>query len=147
MVASCPMQARRVPAFARVGGVPPTDANGCLPAPRLNTRKGCSMKAAWLPSWLTIYDRNKAMQDLVAGIVVTILLVPQSLAYAMLAGLPAHVGMYASILPLVAYTVFGSSMTLSVGPVAVASLMTASAVAPLAAAGARSTCCSRRCWP
>lgn len=93
------------------------------------------MKAARLPSWLTGYDRANAVQDVVAGVVVTILLVPQSLAYAMLAGLPPHVGMYASILPLVAYAVFGSSMTLSVGPVAVASLMTASAVAPLAAAG------------
>lgn len=93
------------------------------------------MKFAWLPRWLALYDRGKAAQDLVAGIVVTILLVPQSLAYAMLAGLPPHVGMYASILPLVAYAVLGSSMTLSVGPVAVVSLMTASAVAPLAAAG------------
>lgn len=94
------------------------------------------MTARWLlPTWLATYDRGKAAQDLVAGIVVTILLVPQSLAYAMLAGLPPHVGMYASILPLVAYAVLGSSMTLSVGPVAVASLMTASAVAPLAAAG------------
>ncbi|WP_083944464.1 MULTISPECIES: SulP family inorganic anion transporter [unclassified Variovorax] len=54
-------------------------------------------------------------RDLVAGLVVTILLVSQSLAYAMLAGLPPHVGMYASILPLVAYAVLGSSMTLSVG--------------------------------
>lgn len=89
----------------------------------------------WLPTWLAAYDRGKAAQDLVAGVVVTILLVPQSLAYAMLAGLPPHVGMYASILPLVAYAVLGSSMTLSVGPVAVASLMTASAVAPLAAPG------------
>lgn len=93
------------------------------------------MKTAWLPRWLAAYDRGQAAQDLVAGIVVTILLVPQSLAYAMLAGLPPHVGMYASILPLAAYAVFGSSMTLSVGPVAVASLMTASAIAPLAAAG------------
>jgi len=93
------------------------------------------MKARWLPGWMAAYDRGKAAQDLVAGIVVTMLLVPQSLAYAMLAGLPPHVGMYASILPLVAYAVLGSSMTLSVGPVAVASLMTASAVAPLAAAG------------
>ncbi len=89
----------------------------------------------WLPAWLGAYDRDKAAQDLVAGIVVTMLLVPQSLAYAMLAGLPPHVGMYASMLPLLAYAVFGSSMTLSVGPVAVASLMTASALAPLAAAG------------
>jgi hypothetical protein len=48
------------------------------------------MKAAWLPAWLAAYDRGKAAQDLVAG-VVTILLVPQSLAYAMLAGLPPHV--------------------------------------------------------
>jgi SulP family sulfate permease len=93
------------------------------------------MRKPWLPGWFAAYDRGKAVQDLVAGIVVTILLVPQSLAYAMLAGLPPHVGMYASILPLVAYAVLGSSMTLSVGPVAVASLMTASAVAPLAAAG------------
>ncbi|WP_082151616.1 SulP family inorganic anion transporter [Caenimonas sp. SL110] len=89
----------------------------------------------WLPSWIAGYDRGKAAQDAVAGIVVTILLVPQSLAYAMLAGLPAHVGMYASLLPLLAYAVLGSSMTLSVGPVAVASLMTAAAVTPLAVAG------------
>lgn len=93
------------------------------------------MSKPWLPRWLATYDGGKAAQDAVAGIVVTILLVPQSLAYAMLAGLPPHVGMYASILPLVAYAVLGSSMTLSVGPVAVASLMTASAVAPLAASG------------
>jgi SulP family sulfate permease len=93
------------------------------------------MRRLALPRWLAAYDRGKGAQDVVAGIVVTILLVPQSLAYAMLAGLPPHVGMYASILPLVAYALLGSSMTLSVGPVAVASLMTASAVAPLAAAG------------
>ena len=70
-----------------------------------------------------------------AGLVVTMLLVPQSLAYAMLAGLPPHVGMYATILPLVAYALFGPSRTLSAGPVAVASLMTAAAVTPLAAPG------------
>jgi sulfate permease, SulP family len=93
------------------------------------------MTKPWLPRWLATYDRGKAAQDAVAGVVVTILLVPQSLAYAMLAGLPPHVGMYASIVPLVAYAVLGSSMTLSVGPVAVASLMTAAAVAPMAAAG------------
>jgi SulP family sulfate permease len=93
------------------------------------------MKNTWRPSWLVDYDRGKAAQDTVAGIVVTILLVPQSLAYAMLAGLPPHVGLYASILPLLAYAAFGSSMSLSVGPVAVASLMTASALTPLATAG------------
>lgn len=89
----------------------------------------------WMPRWLAGYDRTLAAQDAIAGMVVAILLVPQSLAYAMLAGLPPHVGMYASILPLLAYAAFGSSMTLSVGPVAVISLMTAAAIAPLAAAG------------
>lgn len=92
-------------------------------------------RRALRPAWLDRYDRELALQDLVAGVVVTMLLVPQSLAYAMLAGLPPHLGMYASILPLLAYAAFGSSMSLSVGPVAVASLMTASAVAPLAAPG------------
>ena len=89
----------------------------------------------WLPAWLQQYRREQAIQDGIAGLVVTVLLVPQSLAYAMLAGLPPHVGMYASILPLLAYAAFGSSMTLAVGPVAVASLMTASALAPFAAQG------------
>jgi MFS superfamily sulfate permease-like transporter len=55
------------------------------------------------------------------------MLIPQSLAYALLAGLPPEVGLYASILPIIAYAALGSSMTLAVGPVAVASLMTASA--------------------
>ncbi len=73
--------------------------------------------------------------DLTAGLIVTVMLIPQSLAYAMLAGLPPQVGLYASILPLVAYALLGSSMTLAVGPVAVVSLMTASALAPLAPAG------------
>ena len=63
------------------------------------------------------------------------MLIPQSLAYAMLAGLPPHVGLYASILPLIAYAIFGTSRTLAVGPVAVVSLMTAAAVAQVAAPG------------
>ena len=62
------------------------------------------------------------------------MLVPQSLAYALLAGLPAQSGLFASILPLVAYAAFGSSRTLAVGPIAVISLMTASALAPYAKA-------------
>ena len=53
------------------------------------------------------------MSDFVAAIIVTIMLIPQSLAYALLAGLPAEVGLYASILPLMAYTIFGSSRFLS----------------------------------
>lgn len=74
-------------------------------------------------------------QDAVAAITVTVLLVPQSLAYALLAGLPAEMGLYASIGPLLLYAAFGSSKTLSVGPVAVASLMTASAIGAVTEAG------------
>ncbi len=88
-----------------------------------------------LPDWLSHYRRSALAGDLTAGIIVTVMLIPQSLAYALLAGLPPEMGLYASILPIVAYALFGSSMTLAVGPVAVASLMTASALQPLAAAG------------
>lgn len=87
------------------------------------------------PSWMRNYQRSWLSGDLVAGVIVTVMLIPQSLAYALLAGLPPEVGLYASILPIVAYALLGSSMTLAVGPVAVASLMTASALQPLAAAG------------
>jgi SulP family sulfate permease len=93
--------------------------------------------AALLPilEWAPRYTRGDAVNDLFAAVIVTIMLVPQSLAYAMLAGLPPVVGLYASILPLVAYAIFGTSRTLAVGPVAVVSLMTAAAVAPIAPAG------------
>ncbi|MBW7472047.1 sulfate permease [Marinobacter sp. M216] len=86
-------------------------------------------------NWLPSYGRSQATSDLVAAVIVTVMLIPQSLAYALLAGLPAQVGLYASILPLIVYAVFGTSRTLSVGPVAVASLMTAAALAPLADVG------------
>lgn len=85
--------------------------------------------------WLRTYNRGTLTNDLVAALIVTIMLIPQSLAYALLAGLPAEVGLYASILPLVAYAIFGSSRTLAVGPVAVVSLMTAAAVGNLALSG------------
>ncbi|WP_232059159.1 SulP family inorganic anion transporter [Kineobactrum salinum] len=85
--------------------------------------------------WARGYDRRVFASDLLAGIVVTIMLIPQSLAYALLAGLPPEMGLYASILPLVAYALFGTSRTLSVGPVAVASLMTASAIGRIAEPG------------
>jgi SulP family sulfate permease len=93
--------------------------------------------ASLLPilDWAPRYTRTDAVNDLFAAVIVTIMLVPQSLAYAMLAGLPPVVGLYASILPLIAYAIFGTSRTLAVGPVAVVSLMTAAAVAPIAAAG------------
>ena len=84
----------------------------------------------WLPilHWLPSYKREQLIADLSAAAIVTVLLVPQSLAYALLAGLPATVGLYASILPLLVYAIFGTSRTLSVGPVAVISLMTASTI-------------------
>jgi len=91
------------------------------------------MPARYLPvlSWARSYTSQQFSDDLLASVIVMVMLVPQSLAYAMLAGLPPEMGLYASILPLVAYTVFGSSRALSVGPVAVISLMTATAIAGL----------------
>lgn len=85
--------------------------------------------------WMRRYDSVAFSSDAVAATIVTIMLIPQSLAYALLAGLPAEVGLYASILPLAIYGLFGSSSTLSVGPVAIASLMTAAAVGEISATG------------
>ncbi len=86
-------------------------------------------------TWGRDYSRQTLENDLLAAVIVTIMLIPQSLAYALLAGLPAQVGLYASIAPLVIYALFGTSRALAVGPVAVASLMTAAAVGELAAQG------------
>jgi SulP family sulfate permease len=85
--------------------------------------------------WLKRYRGRTLSADLVAAVIVTIMLIPQSLAYAMLAGLPPQVGLYASVLPLVAYAIFGSSRALAVGPVAVVSLLTAAAVSRVAEPG------------
>ena len=79
-------------------------------------------------AWGRAYDRGALTNDLVAALIVTIMLIPQSLAYAMLAGLPPEAGIYASIAPILLYAVFGSSRALAVGPVAVVSLMTAAAL-------------------
>ncbi|MBT8412814.1 MAG: sulfate permease [Boseongicola sp.] len=78
--------------------------------------------------WGRSYDRATAGGDLFAAVIVTIMLIPQSLAYALLAGLPPETGLYASMAPIVLYSIFGSSRALAVGPVAVVSLMTAAAV-------------------
>jgi len=93
--------------------------------------------ARFFPSleWARDYNKDFFASDTLAAVIVTIMLIPQSLAYALLAGLPAEMGLYASILPLIAYALFGTSRTLSVGPVAVVSLMTASAVGKIAASG------------
>ena len=96
--------------------------------------------SGWLPAlpilqWARSYNREALTNDMVAALIVTIMLIPQSLAYALLAGLPSEVGLYASVAPLLLYAVLGSSRVLAVGPVAVVSLMTAAAVAEHAAAG------------
>jgi sulfate permease, SulP family len=92
---------------------------------------------SYLPilDWGRRYNRQTLTSDLVAALIVTIMLIPQSLAYALLAGLPPEVGIYASVLPLIAYAIFGTSSALAVGPVAVVSLMTAAAVGRVAAEG------------
>jgi SulP family sulfate permease len=85
--------------------------------------------------WGAEYSTKTLTNDLIVALIVTVMLIPQSLAYALLAGLPVQVGLFASMAPLLLYAVFGTSRTLAVGPVAVASLMTAAAVSPLAAQG------------
>lgn len=85
--------------------------------------------------WIKSYDRSMLSGDLLAGLVVAIMLVPQGMAYAMLAGLPPEVGLYASILPLIIYGLMGTSRSLAVGPVAIVSLLVASSVGTLAQGG------------
>ena len=85
--------------------------------------------------WSRQYNRTSLTNDMMAAVIVTIMLVPQSLAYALLAGLPPEAGIYASIVPIVFYAIFGSSRVLAVGPVAVVSLLTASAVGQVAETG------------
>ncbi|MGR3628082.1 MAG: SulP family inorganic anion transporter [Sulfitobacter sp.] len=93
--------------------------------------------AHYLPilDWGRRYDRGQFTGDMVAAVIVTIMLIPQSLAYALLAGMPPEAGIYASIAPIVLYAIFGTSRALAVGPVAVVSLMTAAAVGNIAEAG------------
>ena len=93
--------------------------------------------AKYLPilDWGHTYDRNTLTNDLVAALIVTIMLIPQSLAYALLAGLPPEMGLYASMLPIILYAIFGTSRALAVGPVAVVSLLTVAAVSKIAVPG------------
>jgi SulP family sulfate permease len=85
--------------------------------------------------WGRRYDRSALTNDMIAAVIVTIMLIPQSLAYALLAGLPPEAGIYASIAPILLYAIFGTSRALAVGPVAVVSLLTASAVGQVAEQG------------
>ena len=88
-----------------------------------------------MPAWLKHYRRDLLAGDIGAGIIVALMLIPQGMAYAIVAGLPPVAGLYASILPAVAYAMFGSSMVQSIGPAAITALMVASALAGLAPAG------------
>jgi SulP family sulfate permease len=82
-------------------------------------------------AWLRQYSREDLENDLIAGVVTAILLIPQGMAFAILAGLPAKAGLYASILPPLIYAVLGTSRTLAVGPVSVAAIMVAAALSGL----------------
>src|SRR5512143_1641037 len=84
----------------------------------------------WFP-----YSRSLFRNDFLAGLTVALVLVPQSMAYAQLAGLPAYYGLYAAFLPVMVAALWGSSNQLGTGPVAVVSLLTASTLAPMAAVG------------
>jgi SulP family sulfate permease len=86
-------------------------------------------------SWGPAYQRRDLRSDLAAGVTVAAMLVPQAMAYALLAGLPPEIGLYAATVPVLVYAVFGTSRQLAVGPVAIVSLLTASALAPLVEQG------------
>lgn len=88
-----------------------------------------------LTQWFKHYHRDDFASDLVAGIVVGVLLIPQGMAYAFLAGLPPQFGLYGAIIPLLIYALLGSSRSLAVGPVAITSLMVGSTIADASASG------------
>src|SRR4030042_6938869 len=88
--------------------------------------------------WFKRYRVDSLRLDALSGLTVALVLIPQSMAYAQLAGLPAYYGLYASFLPPMIAALFGSSRQLATGPVAVVSLMTAASLGPLATAGSES---------
>ncbi|NNH25955.1 SulP family inorganic anion transporter [Acinetobacter terrestris] len=94
----------------------------------LNTRL-TTLLPAW--QWLRKYNQAKFKSDLLSALIVIAMLVPQGMAYAMLAGLPPIMGLYASILPMIIYAMVGGSPTLSIGPVAIISMMTFATLNPL----------------
>ncbi|WP_078553514.1 SulP family inorganic anion transporter [Bacillus alkalicellulosilyticus] len=95
------------------------------------------MKLNWIPAfdWISTYSRDDLRGDMSAGLIVAIMLIPQGMAYAMLAGLPPVVGLYASTIPLLIYALFGTSRHLAVGPVAMVSLLVFSGVSAIAEPG------------
>ena len=101
------------------------------------SQAGAGSFLRYLPflDWLPHYRRQDLVGDLMAGVIVAIVLVPQGMAYAMLAGLPPQVGLYASIMPPILYGLLGTSRTLAVGPEATGSLLVASILGQLALQG------------
>jgi len=101
------------------------------------SQKVADLLGHYLPilTWGAEYSRRTLISDLIAAAIVTVMLIPQSLAYALLIGLPPQIGLYASMAPLVLYALFGTSRTLAVGPVAMASLMTGAAASQFASQG------------
>ncbi|WP_296281599.1 SulP family inorganic anion transporter [uncultured Acinetobacter sp.] len=97
-----------------------------MPIPKIQLSK---ILPAWL--WLQNYNGAKFRADLLAALIVIAMLVPQGMAYAMVAGLPPVTGLYASILPMIVYALLGGSPTLSIGPVALISMMTFATLEPL----------------
>jgi len=85
--------------------------------------------------WRSLVNRHTLKADLVAGLTVALVAIPQSLAYAQLSGVPAYYGLYAALIPVIIGALFGSSLILSTGPVAMTSLLTAASIMPLAAYG------------
>jgi sulfate permease, SulP family len=85
--------------------------------------------------WLYRYDRGDLYADSIGGLTIAFMLIPQGMAYAMLAGLPPVVGLYASVIPVIAYSLIGSSRHLAVGPVAMVSILVYTNCSPLAAPG------------
>lgn len=90
--------------------------------------------STWIPAigWIRNYRREDLNGDLIAGITVAMMLIPQAMSYALLAGLPPYIGLYASVLPLIVYALFGTSRQLAVGPVAMVALLVSSGVGAIA---------------
>ena len=103
--------------------LPPEPPPRPAPAPGRASIRPAAARWPALPllAWGRHYDRETFAHDAVAALIVTLMLIPQSLAYAQLAGLPPEVGLYASVAPLLTYALLGSSRALAVGPVAVGS--------------------------
>lgn len=105
------------------------------PTPARSTPTPALERLLPIVGWLKRYDRSDLPGDLIAGLVTAVMLVPQGMAYALLAGLPPVVGLYAATVPLIVYALFGSSRQLAVGPVAIVSLLTLAGVGAIAEPG------------